>query len=93
MLGNHVAVSNGGDKSSCCVKFLDEIVPFFDWVLLQDSIYFVQDFRNEVSQWPNVSSTSTLYYFVRQMSNLFCGMSHVLLYIIIQSTIRTYERW
>jgi hypothetical protein len=62
LAGWHLQVaSHGGDKSSCCVKFLQKIVPLFMWVLLQDSIYFTRDFpAHEVSQWLNVSSPHTV---------------------------------
>jgi hypothetical protein len=33
-----------GDKSSCCTKFLNHILPYFIEVLVQDGIYFTQDF-------------------------------------------------
>jgi hypothetical protein len=55
------AASAGGDKSSCATQFLNEILPYFMEVLIQDSIYFVRDFpAHEISQWLNVSSTSVL---------------------------------
>ena len=34
-----------GDKSTCCDKFLNQILPFFVKVLVQDGIYFVMIFR------------------------------------------------
>jgi hypothetical protein len=50
------ATTGKGDKSSCCQQFLNEVLPFFMEVLIQDSIYFVRDFpRHEVSQWLQVS--------------------------------------
>jgi hypothetical protein len=33
-----------GDKSSCCQKFLYEIIPYFVEVLVQDGVYLVKDF-------------------------------------------------
>jgi hypothetical protein len=36
--------SHGGDKSSCCTKFLNHILPYFIEVLVQDGIYFTRDF-------------------------------------------------
>jgi len=38
------ARSRGGDKSVCADKFLNEIIPFFIEVVIQDGIYFVRDF-------------------------------------------------
>jgi hypothetical protein len=38
------ARSRNGDKSTCCDKFLNEILPCFVEVLAQDGIYFVKDF-------------------------------------------------
>jgi hypothetical protein len=55
------AASAGGDKSSCATQFLNEILPYFMEVLIQDSIYFVRDFpAHEISQWLNVSAISIL---------------------------------
>jgi hypothetical protein len=57
------AASVGGDKSTCCDKFLNHVVPFLLEVLLQDSIYFVRDFpEHEVSQWLCVSFPCTVDY-------------------------------
>ena len=33
-----------GDKSTCCDTFLNNIIPYFVEVLVQDGIYFVKDF-------------------------------------------------
>ena len=33
-----------GDKSRCANKFLNELIPFFIEVVIQDGIYFVRDF-------------------------------------------------
>jgi hypothetical protein len=58
------AASVGGDKSSCCDKFLNHVVPFLVEVLIQDSIYFVRDFpEHEISQWLCVSTPNTVDYF------------------------------
>jgi hypothetical protein len=38
--------SRGGDKSICCDKFLNHVLPYFTEVLIQDGIYFVKDFPN-----------------------------------------------
>jgi hypothetical protein len=35
-----------GDKSSCCRKFLNQVLPFLVEVLVQDGIYLVRDFPN-----------------------------------------------
>ncbi len=40
------ANSRGGDKSVCCDKFLNHILPYFIEVLVQDGVYFVRDFPN-----------------------------------------------
>jgi hypothetical protein len=54
------AASRTGDKSTCCHQFLNEVLPFFMEVLMQDSVYFVRDFpTHEVSQWLNVSYFAT----------------------------------
>jgi hypothetical protein len=51
------AASAAEDKSSFYQKFLNDVLPFFMEVLIQDAIYFVHDFpADEVSQWLNVSS-------------------------------------
>jgi hypothetical protein len=50
------ASSREGDKSTCCSKFLNEILPFFVVVLVQDGIYLIRDFPNHpVSQLLKVS--------------------------------------
>jgi hypothetical protein len=50
------ASSRQGDKSTCCRKFLNEILPFFVEVLVQDGIYLIRDFPNHpVSQLLKVS--------------------------------------
>jgi hypothetical protein len=36
--------SANGDKSSCCRKFLFEIIPYLVEVLVQDGIFFIMDF-------------------------------------------------
>jgi hypothetical protein len=38
------AKSPQGDKSTCCDKFLNEILPYFVKVLVQDGIYLVDEF-------------------------------------------------
>lgn len=38
--------SRHGDKSQCAKKFLNELIPFFIKVVIQDGIYFVRDFPN-----------------------------------------------
>jgi hypothetical protein len=44
------ATAGRGDKSFCCQQFLNEVLPFFMEVLIQDSIYFVRSFpAHEVS--------------------------------------------
>jgi hypothetical protein len=35
-----------GDKSSCCRKFLNQVLPFLVEVLVQDGIYLVREFPN-----------------------------------------------
>jgi hypothetical protein len=40
------ANSHGGDKSVCCNKFLNHILPYFIQVLVQDGVYFIRDFPN-----------------------------------------------
>jgi hypothetical protein len=40
------ANSRSGDKSVCCDKFLNHILPYFFEVLVQDGVYFVRDFPN-----------------------------------------------
>ena len=35
-----------GDKSLCAKKFLNELIPYFIEVVMQDSIYFIRDFPN-----------------------------------------------
>ena len=35
-----------GDKSSCCRKFLNQVLPFLVEVLVQDGIYLVRDYPN-----------------------------------------------
>lgn len=37
-----------GDKSTCCSKFLHEILPFLVEILVQDGIYLIKDFPNHV---------------------------------------------
>jgi hypothetical protein len=45
-----------GDKSSCCSKFLHEIIPYFVEVLVQDGIFFTRDFPDHpMSQMLKVS--------------------------------------
>jgi hypothetical protein len=45
-----------GDKSTCCDKFLNHILPYFVEVLVQDGIYFIVDFpHHPVSQMLKVS--------------------------------------
>jgi hypothetical protein len=39
-------LSDEGDKSSCCAKFLFEIIPFLVEVLLQCGVYFTKEFPN-----------------------------------------------
>ena len=34
----------GGDKSGTAKKFLEEIIPYFVWVLIQDGVFLVQEF-------------------------------------------------
>jgi hypothetical protein len=38
------ANSRGGDKSVCCDKFLNHVLPYFIEVLVQDGVYFIKDF-------------------------------------------------
>ena len=40
------ALSREGDKSTCCQKFLNEILPYLIEVLVQDGIYLIRDFPN-----------------------------------------------
>jgi hypothetical protein len=40
------ARSREGDKSTCCNKFLHQLLPYFVEVLVQDGIYFIRDFPN-----------------------------------------------
>jgi hypothetical protein len=35
-----------GDKSSCCRKFLNKVIPYLVEVLIQDGIYLIRDFPN-----------------------------------------------
>ena len=62
------AKSRLGDKSVCCDKFLNHVLPYFIEVLIQDGIYFVKDFLNHpVSQLLKVSlknSTIPTYYII-----------------------------
>jgi hypothetical protein len=47
-----------GDKSSCCRKFLNQVLPFLVEVLVQDGIYLVQEFPNHpMSNYLKVSTT------------------------------------
>jgi hypothetical protein len=70
LAGWRLEASRGnGDKSSCCLQFLNEVLPFFMEVLIQDSIYFVRDFpAHEVSQWLNVSTVH--YTFLLYLDNV-----------------------
>jgi hypothetical protein len=45
-LGRQQANSCLGDKSVCCDKFLNHVLPYFIEVLVQDGVYFVKDFPN-----------------------------------------------
>ena len=38
------SASRQGDKTTCCDTFLNDIVPYFVEILVQDGIYFVKDF-------------------------------------------------
>ena len=38
------ATPGSGDKSLCCQNFLEELLPWFVEVLIQDGIYFIIDF-------------------------------------------------
>ena len=38
------AASRNGDKTVCCDKFLNHVIPYLVEVLVQDSIYFTQEF-------------------------------------------------
>jgi hypothetical protein len=40
------ANSAEGDKSSCCRKFLNEVIPYLVEVLVQDGIFLIRDFPN-----------------------------------------------
>ena len=67
------AKSPRGDKSTCCDKFLNEILPYFVEVLVQDGIYFVKDFpEHPMSRMLRVS-------FVLCISNNLRFESHVLI--------------
>ena len=51
------AKSRFGDKSSCCDNFLNEIIPYYIEVLVQDGIYFTRDFpQHPMSHYLNVST-------------------------------------
>lgn len=50
------AASRVGDKSSCCSNFLNETLPWFIEVLIQDGIYFIKDYPNHnIASWLRVS--------------------------------------
>jgi hypothetical protein len=52
-----------GDKSTCCQKFLNHLIPYFVEVLVQDGVYFIKEFPNhEVS---HLLKVSVLYVFLR----------------------------
>ena len=54
----HQAASRDGDKSECCKNFLNGLLPYLVRVLIQDSIYFVNDFPNhEIARFIKVSTT------------------------------------
>lgn len=40
------ANGRGGDKSNCCDKFLNHVLPYFVEVLVQDGAYFTREFPN-----------------------------------------------
>lgn len=60
------AASTYGDKSTCCRKFLGDILPYLVEVLVQGGIYFIRDFPNhEMSNYLKVSTVprrSTVYH-------------------------------
>jgi hypothetical protein len=50
------AASRVGDKSTCCSNFLKDTLPWFVEVLIQDGIYFIEDFPDHnISRWLIVS--------------------------------------
>jgi hypothetical protein len=54
------AASRGGDKSTCCHKFLHYILPYLVEVLVQDGVFFIRDFPDHpMSMYLKVSRDST----------------------------------
>ena len=73
------ASSRQGDKTTCCTKFLNNILPWFVEVLVQDGIYLVRDFPNHpMSQLLKVSFHYGDYYGVN--NNLASSHPFYLLY-------------
>jgi hypothetical protein len=64
-----------GDKSSCCRKFLNQVLPFLVKVLVQDGIYLVRDFPNHpMSNHPKVPTIFN-YAIIVQLTTLFAQNS------------------
>jgi hypothetical protein len=75
--------SEFGDKSSCADTFLNHIIPYMVEVVLQDSIYFVNDRRfkrRPFFQMIRVSNYCMLYLYVLCLHYCTSHYSTVLLY-------------
>jgi hypothetical protein len=74
-----------GDKSTCCDTFLNNLIPYFVEVVVQDGIYFVSDFPDHpMSHLLKVS----IYYGFLLLSNNFSPC-----YLKFQNKLPNYERW
>lgn len=64
------AESPHGDKTTCCRKFLYEILPYLVEVLVQDGIYLIRDFPDHpMSRYLKVMYSPLLIIFVVQLTN------------------------
>jgi hypothetical protein len=76
-----------GNKSSCCRKFLDEVIPYLVEVLVQDGIFLIRDFPNH---------PMSNYIKVRTLSNYSCTAHYsklTLKLLFAQNKVTGYERW
>jgi hypothetical protein len=77
-----------GDKSVCSQKFLQELIPYFLEVAVQDGIYFVRDFPNHpFSQLLKVRS-NLLYYSSECVVFCHLCLSNYQIYMVLEQNSR-----
>jgi hypothetical protein len=77
------AAARVGDKSTCCSNFLNDIIPWFVEVLVQDGIYFIVDFPDHnVSRWLRVRIEIVNEFRIFCMPILYCATILTILLII-----------